>query len=190
MVLPEQSTYVPHAPPQTRCASFQATGFPEIDFPTRDVTIAFVIPFLFFPFRFSASHGIHRTVENNSVQGMSLSWRPSPCTELSSAPSTYDASDALHEHHRTTRLIISWRASHVHEDELKRDRLGGGYQSNQSRSLRYPGWKLGRSGGQLLPLDWYTTLTSLGHLQRVQFRPDVPSCGITHNFAPEAVPLI
>jgi len=25
---------------------------------------------------------------------------------------------------------------------------------------------------------------------RVQFRPDVPSCGITHNFAPEAVPLI
>jgi hypothetical protein len=43
---------------------------------------------LFFPFRFPASHGIHRAVENNSVQRTSLSWRPSPCTELSSALST------------------------------------------------------------------------------------------------------
>jgi hypothetical protein len=45
-------------------------------------------PLLFFPFHFPASHGIHRAVENNLVQRMSLSWRPSPCTELSSAPST------------------------------------------------------------------------------------------------------
>src|SRR5215475_15732205 len=88
MVFSEQSTYVPHAPPQTRCASFQATGFPEIDFRLAMLPSPASSPPLFFPFHFPASHGIHRAVENNSVQRMSLSWHPSPCTELSSAPST------------------------------------------------------------------------------------------------------
>jgi len=40
----------------------------------------------------------------------------------------------------------------------------------------------------------YTKPRLLGHWGttpgRVQFRPDVPSSGITHNLAPEAVPLI
>lgn len=64
-----------------------------------------------------------------------------------------DASDVHHEHHQTARFIISWRASHVHEDELEQDRLGGGYQYNQSRTLRYPGWRLDKSGYQHLPLN-------------------------------------
>ncbi len=46
----------------------------------------------------------------------------------------------------------------------------------------------------LLPKAYNKTndsrLCSQDHFNRVQFRPDVPSCGITHNFAPEAVPLI
>src|SRR5215467_3879677 len=86
---PRAKHVCPSRPSPNPLCKFPSDGLSrEIDFRLAMLPSPASSPPLFFPFRFPASHGIHRAVENNSVQRMSLSWRPSPCTELSSAPST------------------------------------------------------------------------------------------------------